>query len=85
MTHAELLTLESDHPDLVAAILACAKVGSGRIEVEIDKTELGLIARTMETGATQRERQAWQGYNIHELNLTYLELDINLYAKVAIR
>ena len=84
MTHAELLTLESDHPNLVAAILACAKVGSGRIELEIDKTQLGLIARALQTPTTiAPPKGVW--HVIYELSLTYLELEINLYAKVAIR
>lgn len=78
MTLEQLKVLQDDHADLLLAITAAAKFG-GSIELQLEKLELGQVARLVNLESLRIDGFTHDRY---ELNLTYSELEICLYALV---
>ena len=83
MTHTELQSLTDSGHDLTAkvalAIIAAANVGPSTLEMQVDNTTLGMIARTLQV-ETALKCHAFG--NRYELCLTFMEVELNLFARV---
>lgn len=78
MTLDQLKILQDDHADLLLAITSAAKFG-GTIELQLDKLELGQVARLLMMDSLGIDRITYIRY---ELTFTYSELNVCLYALV---
>ncbi len=86
MTHAELQSLTDSGHDLTAkvalAIIAAANVGPSTLEMSVDNVTLGMIARTLHMETVNASVWVWQNYDRYELRLTFMEVDVLIYARV---
>lgn len=86
MTHTELQSLTDSGHDLTAkvalAIIAAANVGPSTLEMQVDNVTLGLIARTLGMVTTHTPATPWQACSVYELRLTFMEVELNLFARV---
>ena len=86
MTHTELQSLTDSGHDLTAkvalAIIAAANVGPSTLEMQVDNVTLGMIARTLGMVTTHTPATPWQAYSVYELRLTFMEVDVLIYARV---
>jgi hypothetical protein len=86
MTHTELQSLTDSGHDLTAkvalAIIAAANVGPSTLEMQVDNVTLGLIARTLHMETVNASVWVWQNYDRYELRLTFMEVDVLIYARV---
>lgn len=86
MTHTELQSLTDSGHDLTAkvalAIIAAANVGPSTLEMQVDNVTLGLIARTLGMVTTHTPATQWQAFSVYDLRLTFMEVDVLIYARV---
>lgn len=86
MTHAELQQLTDSGHDLTSkvahAIIAAANVGPSTLDMRVDNVTLGMIARTLGVVTTHTPATPWQAYSVYELRLTFMEVDVLIYARV---
>ena len=86
MTRTELEQLKDSGHDLTAkvalAIIADAQVGPTQKTQQVDNTTLGIIARTLGMVTTHTPATPWQAYSVYELRLTFMEVELNLFARV---
>lgn len=86
MTHTELQQLTDSGHDLTAkvalAIIAAANVGPSTLEMQVDNVTLGMIARTLGVVTTHTPATPWQAYSVYDLSLTFMEVDVLIYARV---
>lgn len=86
MTNTELQSLTDSGHDLTSkvalAIIAAANVGPSTLEMQVDNVTLGLIARTLGMVTTHTPATPWQAYSLYELRLTFMEVELNLFARV---
>jgi hypothetical protein len=83
MTHADLQSLTDSGHDLTAkvalAIIAAANVGPSTLEMQVDNVTLGMIARTLQV---EPERVAVWKADRYDISLTFMEVDVLIYARV---
>ena len=86
MTRTELEQLKDSGHDLTAkvalAIIADAQVGPTQKTQQVDNVTLGIIARTLGMVTTHTPATPWQAFSVYELCLTFMEVDVLIYARV---
>ena len=86
MTRSELEQLTECGHDLAAkvalAIIAAAQVGPSTVEMQVDMGTLGLIERTLGVFAKKGEPYLWKNCDRYEIELTFMEVDAVIYARV---
>lgn len=86
MTHTELQSLTDSGHDLTAkvahAIIAAANVGPSTLEMQVDNVTLGMIARTLGMETVRAGSWAWDTFYRYQLRLTFMEVDVLIYARV---
>lgn len=86
MTHTELQSLTDSGHDLTAkvalAIIAAANVGPSTLEMQVDNVTLGMIARTLRTSSKFQRPPFPRSFDVYELRLTFMEVDVLIYARV---
>ena len=86
MTHAELQQLTDSGHDLTAKValglISDAQVGPTQKTQQVDNVTLGMIARTLGMVTTHTPATPWQAYSVYELRLTFMEVELNLFARV---
>jgi hypothetical protein len=80
---AEQQTLLADHyPEIFAAIKA-AEIGiSAKVEIQIDSTLLGNIARLWQVETVSLKGYSWHSHDKYSLWFTYESVAVNLYALI---
>jgi hypothetical protein len=85
MTHTELQSLTDSGHDLTAkvaiAIIAAANVGPSTLEMQVDNTTLGMIARTLGIGVN---KSTWEFsfFDQYHVKMSFMEVDVLIYARV---
>jgi hypothetical protein len=86
MTRSELEQLTECGHDLAAkvalAIIAAANVGPSTVEMEVDLDTLETIETELDIDADNFQANAGRNHDIHQLCLTFMEVDAVIYARV---